>query len=168
MHDSIGEVLMSAKPSLPLIVVAMLTLAFPAAAMAASEPSYRVTILDGDTVIDESVRPISSPGAIKMEHSSSTPLIAKCGKGPATRSTHQAGLDVEVRPTAVANQIKVDYEIRLRSVDPQAASATGDCSSEPPKAKVSRSAGSKTIDPSQEVVLGEVGNYRVKFGLVGR
>lgn len=159
---------MSAKPFSTLFVVALITFGFPPTSQAASEPSYRVTILDGDTVIDESVRPVSTAGSIRMEHSSDTPLIAKCGTGPATRSVLKAGIDVEVRPTVVANQIKVDYEIRLRTFDPQGASAAGDCTSEPPKAKVSRSAGSKTIDPSQEVVLGQVGNYRVRFGLVGR
>jgi hypothetical protein len=159
---------MSAKLFSTLLVVALITFGFPAMTQAASEPSYRVTILDGDTVIDESVRPVSAPGPIRMEHSNSTPLIAKCGTGPATRSVLQAGIDVEVRPTVVANQIKVDYEIRLRSFDPPVATAAGDCTTESPKAKVSRSAGTKTIDSSQEVILGEVGNYRVSFGLVGR
>jgi hypothetical protein len=159
---------MSAKPCSTLFVVALITFGFPAITQAASEPSYRVTILDGDTVIDESVRPVSTAGAIRIEHSNSTPLIAKCGTGPATRSVLPAGIDVEVRPTVVADQIKVDYEIRLRSFDPQVATAAGDCTTEAPKAKVSRSAGTKTIDPSQEVVLGQVGNYRVRFGLVGR
>jgi hypothetical protein len=75
---------------------------------------------------------------------------------------------VEVHPIVVANQIKVDYEIRLRYFDPQIPTAAGDCTTAPPKAKTSRSAGTKTIDPSQEVILGQVGNYRVRFGLVGR
>ena len=73
-----------------------------------------------------------------------------------------------MHPIVVANQIKVDYEIRLRYFDPQIPTAAGDCTTAPPKAKTSRSAGTKTIDPSQEVILGQVGNYRVRFGLVGR
>jgi hypothetical protein len=170
---------MSAKPfTFPLVVVALFMLAHPAfgqtangkglvVARASTEALYRVTILDGDTVIDEAVRPVSGSGSIKMERPSSTPLISQCGTGPAKQSLLKGGLDVEVRPTEVANQIKVDYEIRLRSFDPQPGAA--DCKAEPPKAKVSRSAGTKTLlDPSQDVVLGEVGNFRVKFGLVGR
>jgi hypothetical protein len=159
---------MPAKPFSTLLAVTLITFGLPALTQAASEPSYRVTILDGDTVIDESVRPVSTAGPIRIEHSNATPLIAKCGTGPATRSMLDAGIDVEVNATVVADRIKVNYEIRLRSFDPQVATAAGDCATEPPKAKVSRSAGSKTIDPSQEVILGEVGNYRVRFGLVGR